>query len=137
MANSDNNLRDIYISSHITDSNFVWSGPNAQSLPLKTPVHIITAWNPLGRLLSLQDNKQRNQSLLNELSKFDVQLKPVIGHSAPKDWQEESFAIYGLTRKQACEIADMFHQRGIFELSENELLVIDTNSQNIMRQRAR
>lgn len=115
----------------------VWSGPNAKALPLNTPVHVITACNPFGELLSDEDNKQRNQLLLNELCEFDITLKPVLGHSPSKHWQEQSFAIFGLTREQACEIGTKYDQKGIFELNNDKLLVIEACSQKVMRQRTR
>jgi len=127
----------IYIDSVVCDSNLMWSGPNADVLPLPIPIHVITAHNPFGELLSSNENKQRNNTLLNELNKHDIEIKPVTGQSPSGDWQEESFAVYGLTRKQACEIASNYEQRAIFELTVNELLVIDASSHTVTRRRPR
>ena len=127
----------IYIHTYIIDEHLVWAGPNAGPLPLKTPMHIITAYNPSGKKLSEQENQQRNGLLWQRLQKLNVQTKPVIGCSPDKAWQEPGFAMCGLTRKQACEVADVFNQRGIFELNRQELLVIDVKSGAVKKSRPR
>ena len=115
----------------------MWAGPEAATLPLSTPIHIITACNPYEEPLSDNENILRNESLYAELTQLDVEIKPVVGRSPSGDWHEDSFAIYGFTRKQACKIACKFNQRGIFELTVDELLVIDVNSHAIKRHRPR
>lgn len=137
MAHHKNNFWDIYINSYISDSSAVWAGANADTLLLNIPIHIITACNPLSEVRTDSENKQRNESLLEDLNQLNVDTLPVIGHSPNYDWQEESFAISGLTRIQACEIACKYDQRAIFELHEEELLVIEAISQKIKRRRSR
>ena len=134
---NNNKILDLYICSYIVDNNIVWSGPQAQSLPLKSPIHIITACNPLGKVLSNDKNAQRNQSLQKHIEQLSLEYKHVIGRSPSGDWQEQSFAISGVTREQACELAQSFDQRAIFELNQDELLVIDTNSYQVKRRRPR
>jgi len=131
---------EVYINSHIVDANspnIIWAGPNATSLPLPTPIHVVTACNPFKQKLSDKINTQRNKKLLNQLEILDIKIKPVIGCSPNGDWQEPSFAIYGLNRKQACELATKFEQRGIFEITDHELLVIELSNQDIMLKRPR
>lgn len=137
LNDNEDKVWDIYIHSLICDSQLMWSGPNAVTLPLATPIHVITAHNPFEELLSDEENKHRNNALLSELNKCDAEIKPVTGQSPSGDWQEKSFAVYGLTREQACEIARKYQQRAIFELTVNELLVIDASNHAIVRRRPR
>ncbi len=136
-----NNNQDIiwstYIKSHIRDLKTIWSGPSADILPVNTPIYVITGHNPFGKLLSYEENNRRNINLLNELNNYDVEINQVTGMSPTGDWQEESFAVYGINRQQACKIASLFEQRAIFEIRENELLVVEVNTQEIKSRRAR
>jgi hypothetical protein len=136
-SSNKDSIWDVYINSYIVDANLVWSGPNAQPLPLSTPIHVITACNPFAQLLSNHENRQRNDLLLEHIEKLNLEFKPVIGRSANGDWQEQSFAIFGFSRSQACDLATAFDQRAIFELSENELLVIEANSHEVKKRRRR
>ena len=133
----NNSIWDVYLNTHILNETMIWSGPNASSLPLDTPIHIITACNPHELKLTDKENAERNKALLTLLEKLHVELKPVVGISPSEDWQEASFAIFGLTRSQACDIATTFQQRGIFELSNEKVLVIETSSHEIKRHRQR
>ncbi len=138
ISKQDNNdIWDVYIGSHIVDSNMNWSAAENQALPLKTPIHIITACNPFGNVLTSDENSLRNHSLQEYIEKLNFEFKPVNGRSPNGDWQENSFAIYGFTRSQACQLAQAFDQRAIFELTEKELLVIDANSFDLKRHRPR
>lgn len=137
---NESDIWDVYIQSNIVDANsdsIIWAGPNADELPLPTPVHVITAYNPFEQKLSEEENTERNDRLFKRLKSLQVEINPVIGCSPDASWQELSFAIYGLTRIQACAQASEFGQRGIFELTHTEVFVIEVNSQNIMRQKPR
>lgn len=137
-AKQDNNdIWDVYIGSHIVDSHMNWSAGQNQALPLKTPIHIITACNPFGNVLTSDENNLRNHSLQEYIKTLNFEFKSVTGCSPNRDWQENSFAIYGFTRSQACQLAQAFDQRAIFELTEKELLVIDANSFQLKRCRPR
>ena len=129
---------EIYIHSWISDKNKIWAGKSTSPLPLPIPIHIITAWNPLSETYSVNENTYRNKLLLADLQqRGNLEILPVIGHSQDKQWQEESFAVFGLTREQACKIASHYNQRAIFELTDEDLLVIDTNIHEIKRRRPR
>ena len=135
---SVDDIWDAYINSYIIDvDNNVWSGPKAISLPMMTPIHVITACNPHERRLSDQENSDRNQQLTKQLYSLKVDFKYVIGTSADLSWQDDSFAVAGLSRNQACELARSYHQRGVFELTDKELLAIDTQCVKVCRKRSR
>ena len=137
MNHNELDIWEKYISAYICEPQIIWSGPHADALPLETPIHVITAHNPFEQLLSKDENKRRNESLEAELSQLHVDIKTVIGKSPSGDWQEESFAVHGLTRRQACNIARHFNQRGIYEILEDELLVIEVNTHEIKGRRPR
>ncbi len=135
---SVDDIWDAYINSYIVDvDNNVWSGPNAISLPMMAPIHVITACNPHESRLSDQENSDRNQQLFKQLYSLKVDFQYVIGTSADLNWQEDSFAVSGLSRHQACELARSYHQRGVFELTDNEFLAIDTQFIKVRRKRSR
>lgn len=136
----DNNFWDAFIDSYIVENNDnkrVWSGPHAQTLLLATPIHTITACNPLAQLLSINENKQRNKSLQKRIVNLNVEFKLVIGCSPDNHWKEPSFAVSGLNRAEACKLAWEFDQHAIFELTENELLVLDVSNYDVKRRRPR
>lgn len=136
-SDDEQSIWDIYNNSIISDPNIVWAGRGAKPLPLNTPIHVITACNPFEQLLTDDENHQRNAALYAELIHLKVDINPVVGHSPDGDWQESSFAVHGLTRQQACEIAKHYEQRGIFELTIDELLIIDVTNHQVKRRRAR
>lgn len=128
---------DIYINSYIGSKGCVWAGPDAVNLPMTPPVHIITACNPYEKILSLPQNTKRNSDLLHALNQYNSEVLRVFGYSPDEKWKEESFAVSGLSRNQACQIAFRFGQRGIYEILEDDLLVIEVYSQKIRRRRPR
>jgi hypothetical protein len=136
----ERDIWDTYIQSHILDAkspNVIWAGPHAGALPLATPIHVITASNPYEQKMVDEENLQRNHLLLQQLRTLKIEIKAVIAGSPSGDWQEASFAIAGLSRTQACEIASEYGQRGIFELTHEELLAIQNSNYQIMRRRPR
>ncbi len=133
-----NNIWDTYINSYIIDAhNNMWVGPKAIPLPLATPIHVITACNPHDKILSALENTQRNKKLLLHLNSLSVTHELVKGCSPDMEWQEKSFAVTGLSRTQICKLALRYHQRGIFELTEDEVLVIDTENITVHRRQSR
>ena len=136
MATED--IWDKYIHSYIIDlQDNIWSGPNAISLPIRTPIHIITACNPNSLTLTNSENTVRNHLLIEKLTNLNIDYTPVIGSSPNKQWSEDSFAIHGLRRTDVCKLAIEFDQRAIFELTNDELMVICVNSLAVKKRRCR
>lgn len=127
-----------YIHSYIIDyQGNIWSGPNAISLPITTPIHIITACNPNSFMLSNAENTVRNHLLIEKLTNLNIDYVPVIGCSPNKDWSEASFAIQGSNRIDACKLANEFDQRAIFELTDDLLMVVCVNTLAVKKSRYR
>ena len=131
-------LWDKYIHSYIIDDHEnIWSGPNAISLPIKPPIHIITAYNPNSHAYPSALNIHGNQLLAKQLVNLNICYTSVIGCSPNKEWCEASFAVNGLNRNAACQLAKEFHQRAIFELTDDELLVVCVNTNTVKKRRSR
>jgi hypothetical protein len=106
-------------------SESVWVGPKAVALPLPAPVHVITAQHPFERVLSSAENQMRNEALRRVLARRGVNFEVVEGRSPDGSWSEESFAVSGLSRAEACHLARVFGQRAVFEVDDEEMRVVD------------
>lgn len=51
----------------------------------------ITAWNPLGKELTVEENQQANQKLKNELLRQGLKVTEGYGESPDGQWREDSF----------------------------------------------
>jgi hypothetical protein len=109
------------------NADVVWAGPAATPLPLPTPIHIITAYNPFEKVLSREENQQRQEALKRLLELRSVQFTSVCGMSPDGQWSEPSFAVHGFTRSDACALARYIGQRAVFELDDEFLYVIGSD----------
>jgi hypothetical protein len=109
----------------------VFAGSDATLLPISTPVHVISAQNPYEYFLGEEENSRRTEILGKYLkSRPEVKdLVRVFGRSADPNsiWEEECWAVSGLTRSQSVEIGRLFQQRAIFELTEDTTMVISSD----------
>jgi len=109
----------------------VFAGSEATGMSISTPAHVISAQNPYEDFLGEEENSRRTNILEKYLrSKPEVKdLVRVLGRSADPNsiWQEECWAVSGLTRSQAVEIGRLFQQRAIFELTEDTIMVISSD----------
>jgi CBS domain-containing protein len=117
-------------------ADIVWAGPGATPLPLPTPIHIITAYNPFEKVLNREENQQRQEALERLLNLRSVQFTSVCGVSPDGQWVEPSFAVHGLNRSAACALARYIGQRAIFELDDEFLYVIESD-ENVRGKRHR
>ena len=70
----------------------------------------ITAWNPLPEILSLEENLERNNALLTELTAMSYVCHLGKGVSSDGQWQEESFFIENIDIETAFKIAKKYGQ---------------------------
>ncbi|WP_055076404.1 DUF3293 domain-containing protein [Pseudanabaena sp. 'Roaring Creek'] len=141
LINDRNNVWEAFAKTHIvkrtvTVTEDFWVGKNAIQLPLKTPIFVITASNPLEEVLSKEKNSKRNQSLRDLLEYRKLNFVEVVGQSPDGKWSENSFAIEGMTRLEACKLAKDFSQRAVFELESDTVRVISITGK-IMSERDR
>ncbi|MEB3209440.1 MAG: DUF3293 domain-containing protein [Synechococcus sp.] len=110
------------------NSSIVFAGSGAKSLPMVAPVHVISAQNPYEKFLGESENLRRTEILGQYLQATPgvVAMEQVIGRASDSDatWKEESWAVSGLVRSQALDIAKYFQQRAIFELTESDMIVV-------------
>jgi len=107
----------------------IWAGSGSVKLPLPTPIHILTAYNPFERVLSNEENEKRHEALRRLLFHRPVQFLPVYGQSPDGQWIEPSYAVHGLSRAEACALARDIGQRAIFELDDQYLYVFGSDEQ--------
>jgi hypothetical protein len=81
----------------------------------------ITAFNPQSRLLSLRENRLRNQKLEKDLVCLGLHFRSGIGEGKEGDWPaEESYLILGLTLVQAMDLGRTYDQKAILFGKRNE-----------------
>jgi hypothetical protein len=87
----------------------------------------ITAWNPLPLVLSLEENRKRNEELENELKNNGLQYTLGLGISADEKWSEESFFVENISIEKANELAKKYGQLAfVFGYNNNEAALIYT-----------
>ena len=97
-----------------------WVGANAIPLPMQLPIFVISAENPFEEVL-LSDQNNKRTSCLRKLLKYrELKFMKVFGKSPHGSWKQASFAIEGISKKDACELAKKFGQRAIFELTQDD-----------------
>jgi len=85
----------------------------------------ITAWNPLPQILSLEENKQRNKKLENDLNQLDLIYTNGIGVSKDGLWSEESFFIENISLDKAKELAVKYGQLAfVFGTKNNKAALV-------------
>lgn len=72
----------------------------------------ITAWNPLSKEISLQENLERNNQLRKDLAKYKILEGE--GKDPKGEWQpEKSFFVLGIKQNDAESLARKYSQRAI------------------------
>jgi len=108
------------------DQGATWSGAHeVQDPPGTAPWMILTACNPAVVQVQGQSNAARNVDLAAELVRRGYTPAPCSGRGVDGTWPaEDSFAVTGMRRRDAVDLGSSFLQVGIFELTDDELLVV-------------
>jgi len=101
-----------------------WLSAAEAAQVLRSPVFVITAWNPYSESRTDVENAATNELLRKRLLREGATIHPALGSDPKSDWAEESFAVEGMGRKKARSIGKEFEQHAIFELSREELIVL-------------
>ena len=81
---------------------------------------IITAWNPLSKLLSEEENNKRNKKLHDSI--LDYTFLYALGQGANSSWPaEKSFLILGIDKESAEKLAVKYEQNAYIWLENNQL----------------
>ncbi len=116
-------LIDLYLQTLITvelDGVFVPADAAARN----GAFHVVTAWNPGSRRMSEGVNRKRSRRLRETLLARSLNWRPAIGASPDGAWQEESYAVWGLSRPEAVELGRSFQQKAVFEVDLTAVFVI-------------
>ncbi|MGE0932148.1 DUF3293 domain-containing protein [Peijinzhouia sedimentorum] len=70
----------------------------------------ITAWNPMSKLLSPEENEKRNQSLKNDIQQLGFELHRGEGRAPDGSWAEEHFFIPAMSREQGLLLGRKYEQ---------------------------
>lgn len=79
----------------------------------------ITAYNPLPKILSDNENKSRNSKLKQDAEKLGFQVYTGYGIAKNKSWKEDSFLIVGIDKKEAIQLGAKYGQLAIVTGSRN------------------
>ena len=73
----------------------------------------ITAWNPLGKELTPEENQKANQTLKEKLLKQDLNVTDGYGESKDGKWREDSFFAYPIDKETSIKLCCDFHQHAV------------------------
>jgi hypothetical protein len=94
--------------------------------PFTVPVHVLTAWNPLGRNRPLDVNQQAMEELASALFRTGTGTARALGRDgrSDSDYAEPGFLVWGLDIEVARDIGRRFDQEAIFEIDADEIRVV-------------
>ncbi|MFN6065948.1 MAG: DUF3293 domain-containing protein, partial [Pseudanabaena sp.] len=112
-----------------------WVGSNIVDLPQdllsSSVIYIVSAENPSGEVLSRVKNEDRTDALRNLLNSRcsknndgKWKYEEVVGQSPDGKWKQDSFAVGGISKEEARELAEMFGQRAVFEITQDYIRVV-------------
>jgi hypothetical protein len=104
-------------------------------LPMPPPLHVLTGWNPGARPRSVAENERRNQQLWERLQAVGTEAEMAFGWLG--SWSEPGFVVSGRTTAGVVQLAREFGQVAIFEITPEELRVIDCANGQVRGKRAR
>ena len=87
----------------------------------------ITAWNPLGKERTVEENEQANQELKNELLKQGLKVIEGYGESPDGKWREDSFFAYPIDQDSSLKLCCTFEQNAVVYVTCTGLLVLLLN----------
>ena len=87
----------------------------------------ITAWNPLGKELTVEENRQANQKLKNELLKQGLKVTEGYGESSDRHWREDSFFAYPIDKDTSLTLCCTFEQNAVVYVTSEGLPILLLN----------
>jgi len=91
--------------------------------------HIITAFNPMDEVLYVKDNLERNKKLKAEILNHNHTAWEIMAMSQDKKHQEASF-LTDAPRQLSIVLAIEYNQRAIFQVNNDNLMIISCSSPN-------
>ncbi len=84
-------------------------------------------WNPLGKELTLEENKKANHELKNELFKKGLKIIEGYGESRDCKWREGSFFAYPIDQDTALQLCCIFEQNAVVYVTSDGLPLLLLN----------
>jgi hypothetical protein len=112
-------------------------GAEAEHLPAAAPIFVLTAYNPGGVDRGEAENEADERLLERELSAAGVPYRPALGRSPDGSWSEPGVAVARFDRAGACALGDRWGQLAVYELTDDQVLVVRGVDARIMRSGAR
>lgn len=81
----------------------------------------ITAWNPLGEELTVEDNQKANQTLKEKLLKLGLNVTDGYGVSKDGKWRENSFFTYPIDKDTSLTLCCTFEQNAVVYITSDGL----------------
>lgn len=87
-------------------------------------LHVLTAWNPGDERPTARENRAANRRLAEAVVAAGGQPWGAVGVAPDDSWFEEGYAIAGLTREAAVELARGARQVAIFEATDEGMWLV-------------
>lgn len=87
----------------------------------------ITAWNPLGKELTVEENKQANKKLKSELLRQGLKVIEGYGESPDGKWREDSFFAYPINEDASLTLCCAFEQNAVVYITSDGLPILMLN----------
>lgn len=87
----------------------------------------ITAWNPLGKELTLEENEQANQNLKNKLISQGFRVTEGYGESSDGKWRENSFFAYPVDKDISLKLCRTCKQNAVVYVTYTGLPILLLN----------
>ena len=113
------------------------TGPTAGPLPLPTPVHLLTAWNPSGNYRRPGANHEADARLEHRLRQLSIRHVRARGISVDGRWVEDGWATGALADPQALEIANLFRQEAVLRVEEHDITLLAVPDGSVVDSRPR
>ena len=97
------------------------SGIVQGAFPYEGPVHVVTAWNPAGRVLSLEANRALEQALVADPGLLGLKVHACTGGDLSGSHQEPSLMIEDLATDSALALGRRYGQDAIFRWTRTTL----------------
>ena len=91
--------------------------------------HIITAYNPMDEVLSVNDNLERNKKLKAEILYHNHTAWEIMAMSQDKKHMESSF-VTDAPQALSITLAIEYNQRAIFQVNNDNLMIVSCSSPN-------
>lgn len=100
------------------------------SWPIERAIHVVSGCNP-GYRAAAEDNEQRHRDLEGVLRRDGHEPLPAWGLSRDRMWREQSWAVRGSSRHEACAYGRRFAQVAVFEIDGRCIRIVACDSEEV------